>query len=793
MKRLGKFFLILILVVCAMLIAATAALHFLDLNPYRERIATLVTEAIGRQVKINGHIDINLFPHPGVVLNDVSLANAVWGSKSTMASVQHVDAVFSFLSLFSDTIIIRRVRLNDVMVLLEKNDQNVGNWVMGTADFSAKSEPEKTGRVPDEIGLLPVMVDSAELRNVTLTVRTPEGTGQVYQLSSFRLQSEESGNLILDSSGELLGYPLELNCRITSKASVAARGTVKMDLQASLGDADLTGHISTSRLATLADLQGTFHIAVSDIQKALKKAKIEAPLTGPLTVDATVGIDRSVYKANIEGKVAGITVAVDGSYDGNQLKLISAVAPLTRVGELFNLKGLSAETFKVKAAVTRPDADNLEIHQFQADVGRNRLTAQGRVTTGGDAALSLALSSPDLNTILKTLPKIDLKAKAKVQHSGEKTDVSKLAVTFDKSDINGDVAVIKGDKPKFIAHLTSKLLDMRPFSEMFGPKEESKQATPAGSARKLSDKKSTTGNRYVFKATPIPLTPLKTVEADAKIAVDRFYYDFFDLKDVKIDAAVHAGHVAAKFKFDSVIAGNAAGKIDLKTRGRQATLDTLVSVSDFRPKVLQAEGVSLTEVPPISMTLEVKTVGSSPRELASVANGRFLLTQGPGKIKNTVVKTISSDIFTQLFSSLNPFAKDEAFSNWECAVISLNLVDGLADIDGMLAQGEKVLIVGGGDIDLKTEKLNIEFNTKPRSGVGISADMFVTPFVEIEGTLASPSLGLDETGTLLTGGAAIATGGLSLLLEAAIDRATAEGDHCKKALETAGQHSHYDF
>jgi hypothetical protein len=71
--------------------------------------------------------------------------------------------------------------------------------------------------------------------------------------------------------------------------------------------------------------------------------------------------------------------------------------------------------------------------------------------------------------------------------------------------------------------------------------------------------------------------------------------------------------------------------------------------------------------------------------------------------------------------------------------------------------------------------------------------MFVTPFVEIEGTLASPSLGLDETGTLLTGGAAIATGGLSLLLEAAIDRATAEGDHCKKALETAGQHSHYDF
>jgi uncharacterized protein involved in outer membrane biogenesis len=796
MKRLGKYSLILILVICILLTATTAALHFLDLDPYRERIATLVTEAIGRQVKINGHIEVNLFPHPEVALNDVSLANAAWGSKPTMASVQHVDAVFSFLSLFSDTFIIRRLRVNDVIVLLEKNDQNVGNWVMGTADSSAKTGPEKTGRVTDEIGPLPVMVDSAELRNVTLTVRDPEGTGQVYHLSSFSLQSEESGNLILNSSGELVGYPIELNCQITSKASVSAQGTVNMDLQASLGDAALTGQISTSRLATLADLQGTFHIAVKDIQEALKKAKLEVPLTGPLTADATVSIDRSVYKATIEGKVEDITVTVDGSYDGNQLKLISAVAPISRLGELFNLQGLRPEALELKTRVTRPDADNLEIHQFQADVGRNRLTAQGRVTTGGDAALSLTLSSPDLNTFLETLPKIDLKAKAKIQHSTEKIAVSELAATFDKSDIYGNIAILKGDKPKIIAHLTSKLLDMRPFSELFEPNDKLKRATPAGSAKKLPEKKSTTGNQYVFKATPIPLAPLQTIEADAKIAIDDFFYDFLELKKVKIHAAFHGGHVDGKFKGDSSIAGHVAGKIDLKTRGRQATIDTLVSVSDFRPKVLQAEGVSLTEVPPISMTLELKTVGSSPRELASGANGRFLLTQGPGKIRNTAVKTLSSDIFTQLFSSLNPFAKRETFSNWECAVIHANLVDGLADIDGMLAQGEKVLIVGGGDIDLKTEKLNIEFNTKPRSGVGISADMFVTPFVKVKGTLASPSVGLDEKGTLitgLTGGAAIATGGLSLAIQAAIGRATAEIDQCKKALEIAGQHSRYDF
>jgi uncharacterized protein involved in outer membrane biogenesis len=793
MKRPIKFLLILILVVCGILIAATAVLHFVNLDPYRERIANLTTEAIGRQVKINGHIDINLFPHPEVILNDVSLANVAWGSEPTMASVQHVDAAISFFSLFSDTIIIRRVRLNDVIVLLEKNDQNLGNWVLRTAGPSAKSELKKTSRVNDEIIHLPAMVDLAEFSNVTLTVRDPEGTDQVYHLSSFSLQPEESGNLILNSSGELLDYPIKLKCQITSKASVYEQGSVNMDLQASLGDADLTGQISTSRLATLADLQGTFNIAVKDIQKALKKAKLEAPLTGPMTADATVSIDRPIYKATMEAKVEGITATVDGSYDGNQLELISAVSPLARLGELFNLQGLSAEALKLKTRVTQQNADNLEIHQFQADVGRNRLTAQGRVTTSGDASLSLTLSSPDLNTILETLPKIDLKAKAKAQHSVKKIAVSELAITFDKSDINGDIEILKGDKPKIIAQLTSKLLDLRPFSEVSEPKDKAKQVTSAGNAKKLPEKKSTTENQYVFKATPIQLAPLQTVEADAKIAADHFFYDFIELKKVNIDAAVHGGHVDAKFKFDSANEGHAAGKIDMKTQGRQATIDTLVSVSDFRPKVLQAEGVSQTEVPPISVTLELKSVGSSPRELASVANGRILLTQGSGKIKNNILGKVSGDIFAQLFNSLNPLAEHEEFSNWECTVVSVNLVDGLADIDGMLAQGEKVMIVGGGDVNLKTEKLNIEFNTKPRSGVGISADMFVTPFVKVKGTLASPNVGLNEKGTLLTGGAAVATGGLSLLLKAVFDRATAEGDQCEKALETAGQHTRYDF
>ena len=98
------------------------------------------------------------------------------------------------------------------------------------------------------------------------------------------------------------------------------------------------------------------------------------------------------------------------------------------------------------------------------------------------------------------------------------------------------------------------------------------------------------------------------------------------------------------------------------------------------------------------------------------------------------------------------------------------------------------MVVGGGDIDFNTEELNVEFNTKPREGVGLSADMFVTPFIKLVGTFKSPRIGLDKKASILQGGAAILTGGLSILAKGAADRASAEEDRCASTLAEVGDH-----
>jgi len=947
-NRPVKYLIIFVLAICVILIVATAALQFVNLDPFRDRIESMATKAIGRRVDINSHLDINLFPHPEVILNDVTFANAKWGSEPAMVRVGHVDAAISFLSLFSDTIIVRRVRLNDASLLLERNAQQVGNWVMETTASPAGTE-EETDQDPDGAAGIPLIVHSAELNNIAVTLRTTERPDQVYRLKAFSLQTDDSGNLILKSSGKLLDLPVALNGKITSQETFADFGAVKVALEASFPEGKFTGQLSTSRLATFGDLQGTVKITVGDIGKVLEKAKIKAPFTGPLTAEAKVNRDGSVYTATAEIREEGMTTTVDASYKDKLLEFSAALTPPKRAGELFGLQGLSDDPLKLKAKVTGSDVSKFTINQFEANVGDNQLAGRGRVNMNGSSEVSLTLTSPDLSTFLDKLPESDMNAKAKVQYSAEKisvpefgvsfkvqdigkalektkikapftgpltaeakvhmdgsvykatagirvegmtttvdasykdkllefsaaltppkragelfglqglsddplklkakvtgSDVSKFTIkqfeanvgenklagkgrvdmnggseislsltspnlstvfnklpemdmnakarvqysagnitmpefdmSFDKSDINGDITIIRGDKHNITANITSNQLDLRPLGKILTAESAEKKTEPE--------------NRYVFKNTSLPLEALEGLESDITLSVSHFYYDAFEIKDAVIDAAVHNGHVDAKVKFNSVNEGYAAAKIDLETQGKKATVDALVSLSDFRIKALLAKGISPEEVPPLSVSLEIKAAGSSPRELVSAANGRVLITQGSGKINNAMMGRFSSDIIGQLISALNPFTKDEEFSNWDCTVLSVDIIDGRAVFDTILSQDEKVMIVGGGDIDLKTEKLNIEFNTKPRTGVGISADMFVTPFIKVIGTLASPAIGLNQKGTLLTGGAAIATGGLSILAKGLFDRATAQGDHCEKALENVGNHIHYSF
>jgi AsmA protein len=290
----------------------------------------------------------------------------------------------------------------------------------------------------------------------------------------------------------------------------------------------------------------------------------------------------------------------------------------------------------------------------------------------------------------------------------------------------------------------------------------------------------------VFKDEPLPLEALEGFAAEFDVGIERLKMSATEFRNLTVKGTIKDGNLEMDSTFDGVYGGKFENELTLTQAGGSADVKVMAKARDLKLGTLSGPDIPQDQIPASAVDLDITAAGATPRALAASADGKVVFTQGAGRVENELIGKLSGDVLAQLVSALNPFAEEEETTNWECTVFGIEFESGLGEITGFLFQSEKLMIVGGGKIDLNTEKLNIEFNTKPRAGVGVSADMFVTPFVALSGTLASPSVGLNEKGLLLEGGAAVLTGGMSFLYKGLVDRATAEAGQCDSALEAVG-------
>jgi hypothetical protein len=154
-------------------------------------------------------------------------------------------------------------------------------------------------------------------------------------------------------------------------------------------------------------------------------------------------------------------------------------------------------------------------------------------------------------------------------------------------------------------------------------------------------------------------------------------------------------------------------------------------------------------------------------------------------IENTAYDWLMSDFIVQLLTVLNPFRKEDPFTELDCAVLVALAEDGQVRLDPIAGRSKKITIVGDGRVNLETEKIGFQWATKPRSGIGLSATAITNSFIRVSGSLTDPDLDLKPLDAVVSTGAAVATAGLSLLARGFYDRVTAEKKVCKNAIKRA--------
>lgn len=763
-------------VIGVVVVAVVLYLLFADLSKYRPTIENAVAEATGREFRINGTLELDVLPSPSIVMEDVTLTNAEWGSDRLMLKIGHLSARVGLWSLLSGPVEVREFRLRDTSALLETNADGAGNWEMAPAEAETEPKPESGDAE------LPLIIEYAEIRNTTLTYRQPEADDQIVDIADLTMEPNESGSLGLAGTGSVLGLAFALTGEIATLEALKALDAISYKLNGNLGSLDyrIDGQTTEPQTFNGTTLKALFQTeAIEDLPEALGT---ESPVEGPMKVEADLAKSGQETTLKATASLAEVTATVNARAVEESITFDASVATLDKVGDLLDIAGLPAEELTLSGSLA-VSPDVLRMTELMATLGTTEARASGTIARGvGESALEFEASGPSLAQLRQDLPEIPFTLKTSASLTPESIALAPLALTFGDSDLTGDIKLGTAKPSAIDIRLQSKLIDMTPFVKK---DDDAKQA-------EAEDEEEEPKSQYVFSDEKFALDALRETEADIDATIARFVMDTLELTDIKTTAALHDGRLDVKQTMAAPGGGQSQSEIVLDAAGEQAELDMLTLFSDLRLNIASGENADPATIPTVSITMDIAATGDTPHAMASSTTGRLLLTQGPGRVENKLVGRFSGDLIAQLFGALNPLSKEEEYSNWECSVFAIDFVEGLGEISGFLLQGEKLMIVGGGDIDLNTEKLNIEFNTKPRKGVGVSMDMFVTPFVKLGGTLASPSVGLNKKGVLLSGGAAIMTGGLSFLFQGAADRATAEAGMCEKTMTEVGPHGALD-
>jgi uncharacterized protein involved in outer membrane biogenesis len=758
-----------------LLLAIVLYLVFGDLSRHKGRIEAFVTEQIGRPFAIEGALELQVLPSVSVLAERVRIGNAEWGSKPQMVEIGRFSAKAGLWSLVSGPVDVRSLELSDVSILLEKDPQGRGNWALGDASASG----EAAGDPGPGAAEVPAVIQHGKLDNVRVTYREPKTPDRVVLLESFTISSEPAGMLAITGKGRLDDYPASLAGDVGPLNALASGRDIRIAIQGAIGNLRLEVKGGLGRLNPLDGADLTVKIENPDLGTMLKKLHLPVFATGSLGIDARLTDAGELTRLDLDAKAGDITAKVNGTLrtlglPGSDLRFEAAVADVARLAAAFDVTGLPADVLKASGRVTS-SRTQIKLDGFRAAYAGAKANADGTIqlTRGPGSAIRFGLVAESLAKLRAGLPGVPFTMNGSYAGSRDKDELKDLKGRIGESDISGRVSISRVGKRQVEVELASPRIDLTPFL--------AKAVDNAGKTKPKPSSKA----KFIFDEAPLPLDALKGIDARLHLVATEVVFAAGALRDVDATLTIGGGRLAlegrAKDRFKGAINGSV--KLAAASDGA-ADLQLDVAAKSLRTGLLAGDAIEPSQAPAASVVANLVARGATARQMASSANGRVLVTQEPGKIASGVIGTVGGDIVGQLASKLNPFAAQEKHMQLECTIVRVDIVDGQATVRPVLMQSEKVAIIASGKIDLHTEALRFDFNTRPRRGVGITPGMFANPFIEIAGTLASPTLGVSSKGAI-AGGAAAATGGLTILAQGLVDRVLGQQDLCKQALDEA--------
>ncbi len=794
-----------------------------DPNEYRGTISEIIEDATGRELRVSGDLRIKLLPMPSMEAHDVAFANATWASQPDMVRAKSVRAEFLLLPLLKGRMVVHRFVAIEPQVFLETDADGRGNWQFRD-EAAAGADTGDDGGAPS--AALDIIVSEVRLEKATLDYLDGKTKSKTtLNVDVLTIGAERpGGHLALSLRATYQNLPVTLEGRFGAAGAILNNQPIDVDLEGMLGDASFTVQGVVGEPLQAKDLRLDVALKSKSTKKITDVAGVEVEELGPINLTLTLlerdgrydfddikvtarpwDTDASMSgsiknlliasgetKARVKpGKVdvkgafgeAGFTVTGDvgDPMDGKDLRL-NIVLEAKSTSPLTDLAGVDVEEvgpLDLKLTIIekegRFDLDKIHMTARPRDA---HVTIKGSVldVVGNPRTnLDISLSAKTLRQLDGTLPAAGpVSVSANVRPRGEIVEIRDFVAKVGKSDLSGSATLdIGAEQRSANAKLRAKVIDLTELLPSAGNPD------PGASAQTPSD-------GMIFSDDPLPLAALRKANGKIELSVDRLITPKLTLSEVKIAAGLDNGNLTVKSAVQ--VAGGTVGVtvgIDARAQPAKFALDLDASKVSIGALTKEIRGYETSKGLASDLKMNLRGQGDSVRALMGGLDGDISLEVGEGRLKNDVLDRVGADLLTQILGVAVPTDEEDDATILNCGVVRFRVQDGDAIADQTIVlETEKVLVKGGGLIDLETEGLDLGARLAARKGIRLGAGT-LSSLVKVQGTLANPQLGTDLEGVVTAGakvGIAVVTVGLSLVAESVYGHITEDDHPCQTAL-----------
>ncbi|MBL4692596.1 MAG: AsmA family protein, partial [Magnetovibrio sp.] len=324
---------------------------FMDWNAQLPKISAQVKSATGRDLSIDGSLEVRILPSPMVIAHGVKLGNIKGGTAKHMVTLDAVEVRVALMPLLSGQIQVERISLVNPTVNLEVNSD-------GRTNLSFEPEASATGRMAAKNVPGSASPSSAQI-----------SSGQTSSGLGIRLDNIEIKNASLIYINDQAGVTERVDHLDATLRAVSLQGPFEAKGQATIRNIPMTFDVALGQIIAQRTVPLDATIKVGGSQTQLSGALFDLEVSPRFKGKATVQGENLAQLINAFSKTKtlpsflahkfNLSAALNASIKAIDLADLDVQLATTRMTGAVKVRLAEATTFDVKLKATHIDVDKL--------------------------------------------------------------------------------------------------------------------------------------------------------------------------------------------------------------------------------------------------------------------------------------------------------------------------------------------------------------------------------------------------------------------------------------------------